>query len=1041
MKYLLGSSTLLAVALCLCTTLAPDDRGAASPRSVSAQESGALSPKVTLVAIPGPLPSFMRMAGISRKVSPEEVMPLLARNIFLEGYHFEKGGHNLQPTEFLILLRRYVQQARELSILARPDGVIRVSGCDDAKQALQVLGYRVRPDCGRSDSFLETADRQRAFLTLNSGFPLPDLERTLQGGGPFAYAFATSRVPVFLTERDWTAVSKDAKDVGDFVDLLLHDPAVARFYYAWARMDPETQMTLQRTPDLKRLAPLAGSLNFYGSYLRIRSGRVLVPGGPVAESEWEKLVGGSPDDPEEFVPRLLAKDNGWLAAYYDSLARVSPGQQAHFIRSPRLGRLYAALRGKNARPSAAASSFRPNPELLLLMTRLQWDANGDPHVPGNLQAWKKILNQTTHSSVVRAQGVLATSWNNSEGFLELLFALSRLEIDRGPCQAYLQLSELDRRRPEARRLSPHAVELMTEKFSEFSDQYLIFSEFPELSDASIALFIQTGEALGRIPDQILRGNAMGLFQANVGLWQILARQGQIPNTGQDNSWQETIKPFAQVSSSTQLFDAGRRSLEELTRAATGKPRIGQNGVVDLIAGPRQTTPAGQQMHARLADQIQGVLDDQRLVSLDTLWALGDGLNAMAHDASAGDRLVPLAQKLQEFQMPRPMFSRGERAVWAGGIYNNRHTELEMRTDLAKVITSSPSNEQLEDARGQLVPFLRDTLVGLNYAYYEPPGARALHNNALLVRSHDFSGETIMGMERRLWQTPRVLGAGSTAGGGAHFVGSLADLPYVLAGMEQDFIVPENVQALIWRDLVPGVLVNAVLPRWWDVTENELHAVALYQRAGEELLSSAAQNEELRIKVTDVLSVRLNPQRSSWLETALREGRLREVFAQSTPADLFYLTAEFRRRFPGESDSWGPAGRELESLCRLYPAELSWERLSRDFGVSHPIVARTYARELLNGQPFPMLAGYSSRLLAETWDSTNLYWARLADENGYAPVTLNALVPTMTLRMVTKIFATDLDDGPAILRATREIGEEFRQGKTASLQAEKSVFRP
>ena len=36
-----------------------------------------------------------------------------------------------------------------------------------------------------------------------------------------------------------------------------------------------------------------------------------------------------------------------------------------------------------------------------------------------------------------------------------------------------------------------------------------------------------------------------------------------------------------------------------------------------------------------------------------------------------------------------------------------------------------------DARGLVVPFLRDTLVGLNYAYYEPPGAQILLNNPLL----------------------------------------------------------------------------------------------------------------------------------------------------------------------------------------------------------------------------------------------------------------------------------------------------------------------
>jgi hypothetical protein len=31
-------------------------------------------------------------------------------------------------------------------------------------------------------------------------------------------------------------------------------------------------------------------------------------------------------------------------------------------------------------------------------------------------------------------------------------------------------------------------------------------------------------------------------------------------------------------------------------------------------------------------------------------------------------------------------------------------------------------------------------------------------------------------------------------------------------------------------------------------------------------------------------------------------------------------------------------------------------------------------------------------------------------------------------MVEKIFATDFEDWPALLRAVRETGEEFRQGK-------------
>jgi len=962
-------------------------------------------------------------------------MPLLARNVFLIGY--QGTGLGSRATEFLILLRRYVQQARELSDLAGKDGVIRVTGCGDAKQLLDILGYRVTADCGQSSTYVATADPRRAFLTIDSGFPLPELEATLQGGKPFSYPYPNSQVPIVLTEREWVEASGEGgrgKDSRPLIDALLHDPSLARLYYAWAHVDPETEAALLRSPGLKKLVPLAAPLDFYGSYIRIQSGRVIVPGGTAAEPAWKELVGANPHSAGEFVPRLLSKDNGWLAAYFDSLSRIPPEQQAHFVEPARMRHCYDALLGKTLSPSAMASVFRPDPTLLLLTTRLQWEPNGDPHVPGSLQSWKTILRQKANSELARNWNVETRGWNNPDGLLETMFALSRVGMEGTPAEAFLVLSEIDGRRPAGHRLSAPTVELMAAKFAQFRNQYSMFSEFPELSDASITAFLTTAEALNKVPDHTLRGNAMGIFEANVALWQIMARQGEIPVSTRDASWQGMIKPFSHLSSSAQLFDAGRSSLGHLLRAATGDSKGSQDVIVDLIAGPRQTNSEGQRIHREMAERIRAVLDDQRLVSLDTLLALGDGLTPTPQGIPAGDTLLPLAEQLGEFQMPRPIFTNSERTTFTAGSYNNHHTDLEMRTDIAKVLKSKASGAELEQARGQLVPFLRDTLVGFSYAYYEPPGAQALHNNPLLIRSHDFSGETVMGTEETLWQTPRLFGAGSPAGGGAHLVGSLADLPYVLAQMEEDFIAPENVQALIWSDLVPSVLTNAVLSRWWNVSRNELHAVALYQRAGEEMLAASMQNDELRAKVTSILSDRMIPQRAAQLEVTLRAGRLAEVSSQITPADTFYLTAEFRRRFPDDTNSWGMAGHELQNLSQQDPSELTWTRLSQDFGVPHPVLARSYARELLNVRPFPMFQGYSSRLLAETWDSTNLYWARLADEMGYPPVTLNRLAPELTGRMVAKIFATDLNDWPAILRAMRETGDEFRQGKITSLPA-------
>jgi hypothetical protein len=1003
--------------------------------SQSPPEATPASSPSTEISIPGPLRSFMRLAAISQQVSPEEVVPLLARNIFSHGYQGSR------QTEFLILLSRYVHQARELQALAGPEGVIHVSNCEGAKPLLGVLGYRVRQNCGQGNTSLVTEDPERAFLTIDSGFPLPDLEETLQGGKPFAYHFVTSRVPVLFTESEWTAASpENDKDAKDLVDTLLRNPHLARLYWGLSRNDTETRVALRKSVGIRKLVPLAAPFDFYGSHICIRSGKVVVPGGRASESAWKDLVGASPESPGEFVPRLLAKDKGWLAAYFDSLSRISRTQQAHFTEPHRLRRCYEALRGRDPSPDAARPVFRPAPGLLLLLTRMQWEPSDEPHIPGNLDAWKQILSQKTESNVLRDASKRGSQLRHSEQLLEVMFALSRVETDVGPLQIYLMLSEMDSRRPPEKRLSPQTVILLASKFSQFSNHYLVFSEFPDLSDASMTRFLDAADAIDKIPNHTLRGNAMGIFQANVGLWQILARQGQISKTDLNESWQGVLKPFVGIRSSYQLLDAGRISLGALLLAATGKANASQDEIIDLLAGPHQASAEGQRAHQELANRMRSVLDGQRLVSLDTLLALDDGLNELARGKAVGDQLIPLAGELREFEMPRPIFTGSERTQWAAGTYNNRHTELQMKTDLRKVIKSPSSRAQVAEARGELTPFLRDALVGLNYAYYEPPGAQALHNNPLFVRSHDFAGETVSGM-KGLWRAPMLFGEGSPAGGGAHLVGSLADLPYVLAEAEQDFIAPENVQALIWRELVPGLLVGATLPRWWSVDRNELHAVALYQRAGEELLTAATGREELRSQVMSILSDRMSPQMSERVGQALLAGNLAEVLPRIMPADTFYLAAEFRRQFPGETDSWGPAGQELESLCQRYPAELSWERLSQDFGVPHPILAQNYARELLNVKPFPAFQGYSSRLLAETWDSSNLYWARLADEVGYSPVMLHRLAPELTRRMVEKIFASELEDWPALLRAMRATGEEFRQGKLALAPTSPSVSQP
>jgi hypothetical protein len=964
------------------------------------------------------------MAGLRQKVSPEEVMPMLARNVLLHGYQI---GH---PTEYLILLRRYFRQAEELSALAGADGSIRVNGCNEAGALLATLGYRPRGECGRAGMNLVASDSQRAFLTIDSGFPLVDLEEALQKGTPFTYAYAGSAVPVLFGAADWKALATtNGQSNRNVAEILLNEADVARLYWGLSQIDPETRLAMKNNIGLEKLRPVAPALDLYGSQICIREGAMVVPGGQKAEKSWQGLVGASPRAPAEFVPRLLTKDHGWLAAYYDAMARANRRQQERFAEGQRYKHYYEAFRSPGASGDAAVRyAFRPAAGLMVLVTRMQWDAKGEPYVPGSLQAWSAILRQNPYR-LVREWGKKSTGWQYPDQLAEAMFAFSRLENDKGPLQAYLCLSEIDRVRPPAQRMSDQTVVLLADKFADFSDQYLIFAEFPQLTDASITRFLTTAEALDKISDHALRGNAMGTFQGAVGLWQILARQGQIVQSNLNSSWLEVIGPFAKFTTPAQLVTAGRTSIQAVFRAATGKPRITQDEMINVLAAAHPTTAGSQRMGQEMANRLRSVLDDQRLISLDTLFALDDGLSGSGQGAAKNDSsMIALAGELREFEMPRPIFTSGERSTWAAGTYNNRHTEGEMKTNLAKVLSSAAASpKQREEARGQLATFMRDTVVGMNYAYYEPPGSQVLHHNPLFVRSHDFSGDTVSGVEH-LWQSPQLFGAGSPAGGGAHLIGSLADLSYVLAEAEQDFIAPDHVQALIWKQFVPELMSGAIVPRWWDVSQTELHAAALYQRAGEEILTAAAGDAELRGKVMAIVSDRMFPARQAWLEEMMRTGKTKEMLEGVMPAETFFLTAEFQQRFPGELSAVSAAGRELEALSHKDPDEVSSERISRDFGIIHPVFTQSYGRELISVRPFPALTGTYSRLMAECWDSGNLYWARLADEMGYSPVLLNRMVPELTRRMVEKIFASELEDWAAILAALQETGEEFREGK-------------
>jgi len=621
------------------------------------------------ITIPGPLRSFLRMAAVSQQISAGDVLPLVAHNIVTDGYRGYGKGE--RPTEYLVLLKRYVQQARELLALAGSDGMIRVTNCEAAQPLLKTLGYRLMHPCGPSAA-VETADPERAFLTIDSGFPLTELEVTLREGKPFEYPYPAFQVPVIFSPADWTKLEGSKRKSDDLLDCLLLDARLARLYWAMSRIETSTQTALRQSPGLENLLPLAPVLDFYGSNLSIRSGRVEVPGGPSAESAWKNLVGASPGSPGDFVEHLLDKDEGWAAAYFDALSCIGRSQQAYFATPSHLQHFYEALRGRDLDPSPVRPVFRPDAGLLLLTARLQFEPNGQPHIPGGLDVWKSFLQRRSESKLVREWGRHASGWNGPEQVLEAMFGLSRVYTEQGPLQVFLMMSAIDRGRTPQERLSAPTVRSLADKFARFGDQYRVFCEFSALNDSAINDFLRVAEALDRLPNRVLRAETIGLFQANLGLWQILARQGQIPSANWSTSWRRMVDPFDRVHSMPELYDAGRTSLSELMRAATGRSRLSQDEFMALLAGPNQASPDAQQVEQDLVNRMHAAFEAQRPVSLDTLLTLGDGLVALSQHKTEIAALLPLTGELREFQMPRPLFSSSEKIEWTPGLANNPH---------------------------------------------------------------------------------------------------------------------------------------------------------------------------------------------------------------------------------------------------------------------------------------------------------------------------------------------------------------------------------
>ncbi len=986
----------------------------------------AATPKdaANFIEIPGPLRSFARMSAIVADPAPEDVLPAVARNVVTNGYQASRSNDVLEPTEYLKLLVRYVSQARELEKLAGPEKVIKIENCESAQtgELLRIVGFRMRGGCG-SEVVLETVNAARAFLTTDSGFPMSDLEQALRTSRPFTYDFHGSRVPVLYGPDYW--VTAKERGAGDFLDAFLADPGLCRFYLGMAKIDRTTADLLKTSVPMPRLRAYAHVLDFFGGMFEIRNGRAIVPGGQKSAATWGELAGVSPEKGPQFLEKLLTKDDGWMASLFDALARMHGPVQAYLTDPVRMKRFYGAVRGNVTSPGPARPVFRANADMMLLTTRLRLDPDGRPHIPGGINVWRSLFIDHPHGKYDAKLTRLANAWQNPDDVLEALFALSRKSVENEPLKIFMALSDLDRYRSQP--LQPATVERLAHSFNLFGPQYRILTDSAVVTDATVNRFLDTMEAIDKIHDLGLRSDAAGSMQALTGLWQIFCRTGALPPGASDQALAATLSPFAAIRGERDVFTAARNGVK-LLLASTGSNATGtsaQDRMLELLAGASEADDS--EIKSQMVSEMLRVLEAQRIVSLTTILQVADTLEKAAAGQKADmAQMAKTFARISEIQLPRTALTGAEKNALAMGYWPEKHVDTERKLNLRALVDKAGGDqERLLAVEGSLAPLLRDTLVAFNYIHYAPPGAQILYTNPLFVRGHDFVGLSSTGST---WKSTEPLGVGWPANGGGRLVGSLVNLPYALAEAEQNFLIPSQTQALIWGDLAPQMLLSAKLPRWWKVTPAQMHWVNLHMGLAETLLAESALSTDLRAKVLEALQPLVPPNRMYQINFDLESGNVSAALGSVTPVEMYFMACSMESA-PAVQEE--PAVAEIHRLATSRAAEVSEEAISKAFGTPKPTLSNSYRSELLKLRTFPTLMGYSSRIMAESWESNTLYWAAIGDQMHVTPGQLNILIPEWTEKVVERIFASHLEDWPALLRSLRMVGHEVQSGALVS----------
>jgi hypothetical protein len=364
------------------------------------------------IPIPGGTVALARAAGLPSAPDRSRFVAELTRVIYEAPEKLRQDSDSS-----FARVRTYVETAGRLrrALAAFPAGVTlaRAANAADRESLQQLLdeaGLRLRENRGRYsvEILTEREARERAGLVAALGLDSARLAAALNEGETFVPRLRSEPAPIPLTAEQWSRIIFNTSVApADLFAAIVVDERAALLCHGLAALDDETLEYLGGHPALiQQLHLHARVFAAFGSHLKIRDGRILVPGHDASNkaiSVWEGLVGERVAAPDRFAAALFERNGGRLAYLYDLIGELD-GPRAAFA----LGLNIEPAQARDARAraflDATASSFaewptrerpfnRPLRDTAVILMAVDVNGDGAPRMPAARLLWLRAFEE------------------------------------------------------------------------------------------------------------------------------------------------------------------------------------------------------------------------------------------------------------------------------------------------------------------------------------------------------------------------------------------------------------------------------------------------------------------------------------------------------------------------------------------------------------------------------------------------------------------------------------------------------------------------